>query len=374
MKRFFHLYEKVCAFDNLLRAFYKARKGKRDKSNVAQFEANLEWELLRMEEELRDGSYQPGPYRTFMIYDPKKRMISAAPFRDRVVHHALCNIIEPIFEKTFIFHTYANRRGKGTHAAIRHCQYLMRQYEYVLKADIRKYFPSIDHEILKRRITRKIGCRRTLDLIELIIDRSNPQEEIANYFPGDDLFTVAHRRKGLPMGNLTSQFFANIYLSGFDHFVKEELRVKGYIRYVDDVVLFGNDKAALHQIRQEMERYLAEMLRLRLHRNKTVVFPTRLGVNFLGQRIFRTHRRLKKENLIRFRRRMRKRLQLYRAGEISSEKMEQQLNAWRGHATQADTEKLLEKTFNWLVFKEGLNLARTETGSWLLLEQQRPPR
>lgn len=144
MKRFGNLYNDICAISNLRQAFYKARKGKKKTHPIAAFEVNLEWELLRLHEELTNRSYHPGQYNTFKIYDPKERMISAAPFRDRVVHHALCNIIEPIFEPTLISDTYANRKGKGTHAGIHRCQHFLRQYQFVLKADIRKYFPSID--------------------------------------------------------------------------------------------------------------------------------------------------------------------------------------------------------------------------------------
>ena len=172
MKRFNQLFDQVADFSNLLRAFYKARKGKRKNANVAVFEAKLEWELLTLKEELQGGTYRPGGYRTFTIRDPKERMISAAPFRDRVVHHALCNIIEPVLDKTFIFDTYANRMGKGTHAGIRRCQQYMRQYKYVLKADIRKYFPSIDHAILLGLIGRKIKCKKTLALCRLIVENT----------------------------------------------------------------------------------------------------------------------------------------------------------------------------------------------------------
>lgn len=366
MKRFGDLYPNICTFDNLLQAFYKARKGKRKNSNVAAFEANLEYELLQLLQELKIETYHPGPYRTFYIQDPKKRMISAAPFRDRVVHHALCNIIEPIFEPTFIFDTYANRKGKGTHTAIRRCQSFMRQYKYVLKADIRKYFPSIDHAILKGLIARKIKCPRTLSLVDLIIDNSNPQELAPDYFPGDDLFSLASRRRGLPMGNLTSQFFANLYLSPFDHFVKEELGIKGYIRYVDDVVLFHDDKSLLHELKKECQRFLSKRLRLLLHPKKSEVFPTASGLTFLGQRIFLTHRRLKRENVQRFYRRMKERLALYHAEKLSPEQLECQLNSWLGHARQADTWRLRKRCLKGLQ-EGGVKVLERRGEVWVVL-------
>jgi len=356
--------------DNLRLAFYKAKKGKPLTHARAAFEVNLEWELYRLMEELQIGNYQPGGYTTFKIYDPKERMISAAPFRDRVVHHALCNIIEPIFEPTLIFDTYANRKGKGTHAGIRRCQDFIRQYKYVLKADIRKYFPSIDHAILKEIIRRKIKCRPTLNLIDKIVDNSNRQELVRDYFEGDDLFSPIAKAKGLPMGNLTSQFFANLYLSSFDHFMKEELRIKGYVRYVDDYVAFHNDKKALHNLKKEAEAFLSEKLRLLTHPRKSQISATKDGITFLGQRIFTTHRRLRRENVQRFRKRLKSRLIDYRKGEISPDLMECQLNSWLGHAKQADTFRLRKQIYHYLVFHEGLNLFETDRFAWRLLEQQ----
>jgi len=373
MKRFGYLYKQIYSFDNLLLAFYKARKGKRQKANVASFEVNLEWELFRLQDELQTRTYHPGNYRTFQIYDPKERMISAAPFRDRVIHHALCNVIEPIFEPTLIADTYANRKGKGTHAGIRRCQQYTRRFDYVLKADIKKYFPSIDHLILKKNIARKIKCPDTTWLIHLIIDNSNPQEAVPDYFPGDNLFYPIDRRKGLPMGNLTSQFFANLYLSPFDHFVKETLGIKGYVRFVDDFVLFHQDKRQLHHIKTVCQNFLQTHLRLHLHPKKTNIFPTKNGVRFLGQFIFPTHRRLTRENVQRFKKRLNKRLELYLDGHISPETFELQLNSWLGHARQADTWRLRNATY-WCLKRHGLQLFIKDGTVWKLLEKQRPIR
>ncbi len=236
MKTFKNLFQKISSFENLLLAAHKAAKGKRENANVLNFFFKLEENLFQLGEELTRQSYRPGSYSTFRIYDPKPRMISAAPFRDRVVHHALINIIEPFFKRSFIFDSYANRVGKGTHKAIRRYQEFLRRYNFVLKCDIKKYFPSIDHEILKQLIRRTIFDQKTLWLLDTIIDGSNPQAPILDYFPRDELFTPFIRRKGLPIGNLTSQFFANVYLNPLDHFVKENLRCQGYLRYVDDCV------------------------------------------------------------------------------------------------------------------------------------------
>ncbi|HIC76905.1 MAG TPA: RNA-dependent DNA polymerase, partial [Candidatus Dadabacteria bacterium] len=213
MKRVGNLWSNIIDFDNLLFASRKAQRGKRFQENVLRFNYDLEAELFDIRDELMEKTYQPGEYKTFEIYEPKKRMISAAPYRDRVVHNALCNVIEPIFEKSFIYDSYANRKEKGTHKALDRFVKYFRSSQYVLKCDIVKYFPSIDHEILKNLLRRKIKCKDTLWLINLIIDNSNPQIPANEYFEGDDLFTPFERKKGLPIGNLTSQFFANIYLN-----------------------------------------------------------------------------------------------------------------------------------------------------------------
>ncbi len=206
------LFGGIASFQALREAALQAVRGKRRKPGAAAFFANLEKELLRLERALTEGTWSPGGYRSFEVHDPKPRMVSAAPFRDRVVHHALCSAIEPIFERGFIADSYANRTGKGTHRAVARYEHFRDRYRYVLRGDIYRYFPAIDHEILKRALRRRIACPRTLWLIDAIIDGSNPQEPVELYFPGDDLFAPTARRRGLPIGNLTSQLFANIYL------------------------------------------------------------------------------------------------------------------------------------------------------------------
>ena len=232
------LFEAVSSFSALHAAALRAARGKRSKPGAAAFLANLEKELLRLERELRSGRYRPGRYKRIEVFDPKHRIVSAAPFRDRVVHHALCAVCEPIFERGFIFDSYANRTGKGTHRAVARYEAFRDRFRYVLRCDVYRYFPAIDHELLKTDLRRRIACPRTLELADRIIDASNPQEPVHLYYPGDDLFTPFERRRGLPIGNLTSQFFANLYLDRMDHFCKQVLRARGYLRYVDDFAMF----------------------------------------------------------------------------------------------------------------------------------------
>jgi retron-type reverse transcriptase len=219
----------------------KAKKGKSGKEPVAAFMRKREDEIFALQEELQSKTYQPGAYHSFFIHDPKKRLISAAPFRDRVVHHALCNLIEPIYEARFIGDSYANRIGKGTHRAIDRAQEFSKKYPYVLQCDIRQFFPSIDHEILFDILSHHIADKDVLWLIGRILESGRgvlAEEYEMKYFEGDDLFAV-NRPRGLPIGNLTSQFWANVYLNELDQFIKRELKVKAYIRYVDDFLLFG---------------------------------------------------------------------------------------------------------------------------------------
>lgn len=331
-----NLYAQICSFENFLSAANKAARGKRFRPYVLEFFNDLEHNALQLLRELRTFSYQPGGYSTFFIYEPKKRLISKAPFRDRIVHHALINVIGPLFERRFIFDSYANRAGKGTHAAIRRLQYFMQQAKYVLKCDFRLYFPSSDFEILKQEIRRVIGDKLTLWLIDTIIDGSNPQVAANWYFPGDDLFTPFERRRGLPIGNLTSQFFANVYLNAFDHFVKEQLRVPFYLRYVDDSAFVHDSPAYLQSLLPPVRDFL-DRYRIKLHLDKCQIRPVECGQRFLGQIVFPTHRRLPPENVRRLARRMRGFQKMYALRKIALPEIRHSLMSWLGHARQADT-------------------------------------
>jgi retron-type reverse transcriptase len=351
VKRYGNLWHQIVSFENLLLAAHKAKKGKRFKQNILEFNYNLEPNIWQLKEELESQIYQPGDYSTFEIEQPKYRLISAAPYRDRVIHHALCNIISPIFERTFIGHSYANRVGYGSHRALNRCIDLTRTHQYVLQCDIKKYFPSIDLEILKSLIRRKIKCHRTLWLIDKIIDNSNPQAIVNDYFAGDDLLTPLNRRKGLPLGNLTSQFFANIYLNGLDHFVTEDLKISTYLRYVDDFAIFSNDRSQLSDIRQLIELYLVEM-RLKLHQIKTQIFTTNIGVSFLGFRILSDRIRVRNINIRRGKHRIKMLKRSLEDGKISLDGYRQSVQSWIAHLNHADTWRLQQQLFI------GLNLSQ----------------
>ncbi len=340
------MFEAICSWDNLLLAYRRASRGKRGHSNVAAFEHRLEDNILTLRRELLHRTYRPGGYLSFTIHEPKRRLISAAPFRDRVVHHALCNVIEPIFERTFISDSYANRLGKGTHRALDRCQQFARRHRYVLQGDIRQFFPSMDHSILLRILGRLIPDPEVLWLVRRILDSGvgilREEYEMA-WFPGDDLF-AAIRPRGLPIGNLTSQFWANCYLNPFDHFVKRELGCKGYVRYVDDLLLFADDKAVLRHWRDAVVERLAS-LRLTLH-SSCHPRPVTEGIPFLGFVVYPNRRRLKSRKGIHFQRCFRALVDGYEAGKIPLERVTESVRGWVNHARYANTVGLRKKVLS----------------------------
>lgn len=337
MKTHKHLYPQIASFENLLLAFKAARKGKRARADIAEFEFDLEENLLVLQKELTEETYRPGTYKNFTIRDPKERLISAAPFRDRVVHHALCRVIEPLFDRRFIPDSFACRKGKGTHAAIERAQFFSGKYPYVLKCDIEHFFPRMDHAVLKHQFQHVLADRQTLRLCHLILESGAQVHKAVEpaYFAGDDLFSVI-RPRGLPIGNLTSQFWANIFLNPLDHFIKRELKCPAYVRYVDDLLLFSNDKNDLHHWRLAVIQFLAAQ-RLTLHENEAQVFPVQTGIPFLGWRVYPDHLRLKRRNGVAFQRRyaaLRRKLQ---NRSITRDRFEAGLRGWIAHVQHGQT-------------------------------------
>ena len=328
MRRIGHLFERIVSFENLSVAFWRAAKGKKSKGSVARYVVDFEKELLTLRAELTDGTYQPRPYFQFKVFEPKERNICCSDFRDRVVHHAICAVVDPFFERRLIGDTFACRKGRGSHRALRRCQEFSRRHGYFLKCDISKYFESIDHAVLKRLLSRMFKDRRLEELFSTIIEHEVPGAQ-----PG----------RGVPIGNLTSQHFANLYLGELDHFVKEKLRVPGYLRYMDDFVLFHGSKALLGEALEEVRDFVDSNLSLRLKEKVTRLAPVSEGVAFLGFRIFPQLVRVQRANLIRMRRKLvRKEAELVR-GKISEEELFQSINSVLAHVSHADSRQLLRK-------------------------------
>ena len=333
MKTYTRLWPALTSRENLETAYEKTKKGKRS-AEVLAFAEHWRHHLAVLRCDLATKRYRPKPLEKFILRDPKTRVISVSDFRDRIVHHALVNILQPIFEPTFIHDSYASRKGKGTLPAIKRFDEFKRQTMrnntrpgHVLKADIHHYFDTVDHEVLLCIIGRKMRDPDVLLLIQLILENHHSKT------PG----------KGMPLGNWTSQFFANIYLNELDQFVKQELGVKRYIRYVDDFVI-------LHESREELEKYklhigdfLEEKLRLKLHPTKCSIIPFHHGVAFLGFRIFPYHKLVTRRNWRKIRRKIEGLLEAYEHNEIEAEKVFGVLMGWNAYAAQGNTYQIRQR-------------------------------
>lgn len=330
------LYGALCSYDNLFLAYKKARKRKTTKSYVIEFEKHVKENLLLLRLELLLHCYNPKPLINFIIHDPKTRKISKSEFRDRVVHHALCNIIEPIFEKGFIYDSYANRIGKGTLKALRRFDFFKRKASknntakcYVLKADIKKYFENVDHKILLGIVSEKIADARIIWLVKKILSNS--------------VLGGGRSGLGMPLGNLTSQFFANVYLNKLDYFVKHKLKARFYIRYVDDLIILESDKKKLERYRKEIDIFLKNVLNIHLHPDKSKILSLSNTINFLGFRVFYYHRLLKKSNIRKMRQKLKRLGQEYKSHEIDYDSIYDFLEGWTAYAKNADACKLRGK-------------------------------
>ena len=284
-------YPELCTYENLLLAFKKARKRKTTKPYVLEFEKDLKNNLSKLQTEFINETYKPHELKTFTIRDPKTRKISKSHFRDRIVHHAICNIIQMIFEKTFIYDSFANQKGKGTHKALERFDYFKRKVSknntkrcYVFKADVKKYFETVDQKVLITTISKKIKDEKLISLIRKVLENHKSKQF----------------GKGMPLGNLTSQFFANVYLNELDYFVKHKLKIKYYLRYVDDFVILHNSKEVLSRYKVKINDFLKSQLKLELHPNKCKIKPLNCGVSLLGFRVFYYHKLLRKSNFRKF--------------------------------------------------------------------------
>jgi retron-type reverse transcriptase len=325
------MYSYLCSYDNLEKAFKKARKRKTLKPYVIEFEKNLKKNHNQLRIELVLHIYRPKLLQTFILRDPKTRKISRSAFRDRVVHHALCNIIEPILEKPFIFDSYANRVGKGTFKAIERFEYFSKKVTknynkkaFVFKADIKKYFEYVDHKMLISIIKKKISDPRVIWLIQTILNN----------------YTTNMADKGMPLGNLTSQFFANLYLNELDQFIKHKLRAKYYIRYVDDFVILDSNYYNLLKYQKYIDSFLKDNLFLELHQDKSKILPINKGIEFLGMRIFPYHRLLKKKNLRKFQKKSILINKNFFENKIDYDKVYDFFEGWCAYAKNASTYKL----------------------------------
>lgn len=322
-----------------------AAQGKRCKADVAAFEYRLGERVLALQQRLARQTWHPQPYRHFALQESKRRWISAAPFEDRVVHHALVRVLEPRFERCFIGDSFANRVGKGTHLAVARLRGLSRQHPWVLRMDVRQHFASIDHALLQACLFARVpepGLRR---LITLIIGSGagiHDQRSQALLLPGDDLLALA-RPRGLPIGNLSSQFWSNCYLDSLDQFVKRTLRVQGYLRYVDDFALFGHDRRTLAAQGERVKTFLAQRLRLQVHEAQAQVQPTAAGTPWLGFVVGPERTRVKGRKVVEAHRCLAHWHGCWQRGECSFAELDARVQGWLAHVAQADSWHLRER-------------------------------
>lgn len=337
----------ICDFSWLCKAHENAHKGKRYRAEIMAFTARLEDWLFIIIENLQNGTYILGPYRKLWVFVPKKRLVMALPYPDRIVQWSIYQILNPFYDKMFIEDSYACRKGKGSHKAAARLQYWMRQVMrkpgrgyYYLKLDISKYFYRVDHEILLSILARRIADERLLDLIRGIVNSKAepfglPRGKAPQDVPPEEwLYEV-----GMPIGNLTSQLFANIYLNELDQYCKHTLKIHYYIRYMDDIVILAENKETLHKWKTAIEAFLRDRLALDLN-DKTTIRPVRMGVEFVGVRIWNTHMKLRKSTVGRIKREVKKITERYAAGRISKQSFDRRIASIRGLLEHTDTERL----------------------------------
>jgi len=314
-----NLIERIASPENMELAFKRTACAKRMSFGYLEFKEYKSLNLARLSQELLEGRYQVGKYKQFYVFEPKQRLISALEFKDRLAQHALMAVVGDIFEAMFLPNTYACRVGRGTHAGVRYIQSELRKAPiptYYLKTDYSKFFPSVDHTLLLAMIKRKIGCARTLSIIKQLV------------IPGN---------VGIPIGSLTSQLFANVYGSQLDNFIHHELKHRRWARYMDDVVILGNDPDKLRDDFKRIEVFSKDNLNLSI--SKWECASVNRGINFLGYRVWPTHKLIRKDSALRAKQKIKRFIEYN-----ETENLTKFLASWRGHAGWADTHNL----FNWL--------------------------
>lgn len=340
MKIYKNLFNKMVSTENIFKAWDEFKKGKREKLDVQIFEFHLEDNLFKLQQDLANKTYKHSEYTSFNIQDPKLRHIHKAIVKDRIVHHLLFNCLNSVFERTFISDSYSCRKKKGTHKAIERLKIFSRKIEqthgscFVLKCDIKKFFASVDHKILFDIITKKVKDLNILRLVKEVIDSFKSE------------FSTNKNSKGAPIGNLTSQLFANIYLNELDQFIKQKLKVKYYIRYTDDFVVLHQDKDYILKIKTKIENFLKKKLKLSLHPDKVSIRKYGQGIDFLGYVTLPKVRVLRTKTKKRIIRKLKQRVKQFKNNEIKEETLLQSINSYLGVLSHADTHELKQKLFH----------------------------
>lgn len=345
-----NIFSTVTDLDNLLASYRVVLRGKRGSSTATEIDYNLMSTMLELQHDLNTETYRPLPYYSQYIYEPKRRYIQAPAFRDRIVHHAIHDVVMPFYDRHFIKDSYACRVGKGTHQAMHTVQRMLHTYKhetlYACKIDISKYFASINHDKLKLLLAEKIRDQRLLWLLGTIIDSTDSGTEHDYLFPLDSPYHTKGRR-GIPIGNLTSQLFANVYLHHVDKYAKHRLKIRLYVRYMDDILFFHTDKDQLRAWQDAMTTFLRNELYLTINPHKVRLYPTRVGVDFVGYVIYPDHIRLRGSSVRRFKKRYRRQLRAVKNGRLPIEKMRESFTAWSAHAMHANATGLIQQLESW---------------------------
>ena len=351
MKSIKHVFEQVTDYDNLYKAYLNARLCKRYRYEVLRFSAHLEDYLHLLQKQLLDGTYRLGRYREFYIYEPKQRLIMAQPFKDRVVQWAIYQVLYPLFVNGYISDSYACIQGRGTHSAVERLHYWLQQVDrrdgkyYYLKLDISKYFYRIDHEILFSILQRRIKDKRMLDLLNIIVNSEETNFGLPpGKSPGEVKKSERVSNKGMPVGNLSSQMFANLYLNELDQYCKRTLKIHFYVRYMDDVIILSDSKAQLNEWKAAIDDFLQTRLRLDLN-NKTCIRPITLGIEFCGYKVWPTHIKLRKSTALKMKRRLKRLQEQYARGEVTLERAMQTVNSYMGILKHCDSYQLKRAIF-----------------------------
>ncbi len=341
MKTYKGIFNKIISLENLFSAWDKFKSDKQKKRDVQKFEWQLEENIFQLHRDLKYHRYKHGAYTSFYIRDPKQRHIHKAIVRDRILHHAVFAVLNPIFEPTFISNSLSCRIDKGTHKGIDILDKTLRQISgnnfkqcFALKCDIKKFFGTVDHSILLSIIRKRIKDSEATRLLEEIVESFSSQ------------YSTIFSQKGLPLGNLTSQLFANIYLNEFDQFVKQKLKVKPYIRYTDDFIIVSEDKLYLENLIKSIRSFLSDKLALELHPKKITIRKFHQGIDFLGYIVLPHHRLLRTKTRQRIFKKLEKRIEEYKKGAMNKQTLEQSLQSYLGVFSHADAYKLSNELKN----------------------------
>lgn len=346
MKIWHNLYDNLSTKENIVSGWEEFRVGKKRKKDVVLFENDLDENLNQVYKALKQKTYQPGPYSGFYVFDPKVRLIHKATVADRIVHHIVSSALERIFEPTFFAHSYSCRKDKGTHKGGVALQKMALKASYndtrvcwALKCDVKKFFASVNHNILVAILSKRIGDKNFLTLLAKIIGSFQ-----------SDLTIDAVNKKGIPIGNLTSQFFANIYLNELDQFIKHKLKIKYYLRYADDFVILSGDRDYLEKIIEPIRNFLLTSLDLELHPNKIIYRKFRSGIDFLGYIVFPHHILPRTKTKKRILRKIRAKIKEFKSEKISEETLNQTIQSYLGYLSHADTYEFKKQLQNLIWF------------------------